>query len=78
MFPSNHTLNRDIRTILVLGSCEFMHHGHVTTVNFFVATTDWMILQIWRPIADLSGKLELVHSQLIRPNSTGTVMQVGE
>ena len=75
-YPSNLTLGEDHSGILVLGSCEFMHNGQLININVYVATADWLVIQIWRPIDDVIGKMALVHSRMLQPNQTDTILQV--
>ena len=75
-YPSNLTLGDDHSGILVLGSCEFMHNGQLISINVYVATADWLVIQIWRPVDDIIGKMVLVHSKMLQPNQTDTIVQV--
>ena len=78
MYPSNRTLDGGGRSILVLGSCEFMHNGTLTGLNYYVASPDWMILQIWRPVSMDAVSMMLVYERMIEPNaSVDDITQVG-
>ena len=65
LYESNHTLDGATRGIYVLGSCEFMHDGKLETISFYVASSDWLSLQIWRPTGGHlpMGKLQLVYEK---------------
>ena len=62
LYESNHTLDGATRGIYVLGSCEFMHDGKLDTISFYVASSDWLSLQIWRPMGGYlaRGSMQLV------------------
>ena len=62
LYESNHTLDGVTRGIYVLGSCEFMHDGQLETISFYVASSDWLSLQIWRPVGSYlaRGSMQLV------------------
>ena len=77
MYPSNRTLTGGPNSVLVLGSCEFMHNGTLSNFNFYVATTDWMALQIWRPIYRDSAQMTLIYHRLVQPTKAHRVIQVG-
>ena len=75
-YVSNKTLDGGPRNVLVLGSCEFMHNGTLINVNFYVATADWLMLQIWRPITSGDSNMEVVYEKLIKTSTVDDILQV--
>ncbi len=65
LYESNHTLDGATQGIYVLGSCEFMHDGQVETISFYVASSQWLSLQIWRPVTSHlpNSMLQLVYEE---------------